>query len=163
MTLTELVFPNVLVIQIFRGIVVFAGLEILLSFYLRIIQVSDNKEKNLIKSKKYKFKHKPIYLSFSDLKFFVENATTPETLYVESKNGDFHILEIAFDITGTRGRFYNKHFVIDDDVIQDERVFLSKLSSSEIIFNDEIKIYETFDHNKPDFLFEVIESLKNKK
>lgn len=163
LTFTEIVFPNVLIIQILRGIVLFAGLEILLSFLWRMISVSDNKEKNLIKNKKYKFKHEPIFLSFSDLQFFVENATTPETLYVESKNGDFHILEITFDITGTRGQFYNKHFVIDDDVIQDERVFLKKLLSSEIVFNEEIKIYETFDHNKPDILFAVIESLKNKK
>ena len=93
----------------------------------------------------------------------MENAATPETLYVESKNGDYHILEIAFDITGTRGQFYNKHFVIDDIVIQDEEVFLKKLLISEIVFNEKIKIYETFDHNNPDILFTVIESLKNKK
>ena len=160
---TEIIFPNVLVIQILRSIVVFSGLEILISFYWRIILVSDNKEQNLIKNKKYKFKHEPINLSISDFEFLVDNAVAPETMYVESKTSDFHIIQIAFDITGIRGKFYNKHFLIDEEVILDKQIFLNKLLELCIVYDGKIKVYATFDYNKPEVLLSVIETLKNNK
>ena len=163
LTFTELVFPNVLIIQILRAIFVSTGFEVLLSFMWRIDCVFKNKEKYLLKNKKIKFKHNPIYLSFNDLNFLVKNAVDPETMYVESEIGDFHIIQIAFDITGTRGRFYNKHFVIDEEEIQDEGKFLNKLREMGIIYEEKIKVYATFDYNKPQVLLSVIDSLRNKK
>lgn len=163
LTLTELVFPNVLIIQILRGIFVFVGFEVLLSFMWRIDCVFKNKEKYMLKNKKNKFKHNPLYLPISDFIFLVKNAVNPETLYVESETGEFFIVQIAFDITGTRGMFYNKHFVIDEEEIYDEVKFLNKLRGKGIIYEEKIKVYALFDYNKPQILLSVINSLRNKK
>ena len=159
---TEIVFPNILVIQVLRGILVFTFLELLISLLFRAISVSDNKEIYLIRNKKYNFKYEPIYLCLNDVKFLLENSDNPETLYVGSKTGNYHVIQISFDITGRRGEFYNKHFVIDDEVIYEEKRFLNKLYDKGIINDGQIKVYATFDNNKPDVILSIIENLKNK-
>ena len=160
LTFTEMVFPNVLIIQILRGVFVISGLIVLFSFFNRLMCVSDNKEKYLIKNKQFKFKYKPIYVSVDDLEFLVKNATMPETMYVESATNDFYILQVTFDISGVRGEFYDKQFMIDDLVIDDEKTFFLKLLELEIIFNNNIKLYATFDQNEPEVLLKVIEDLR---
>ena len=84
----------------------------------------------------------------------------PETMYVESATNDFYILQVTFDISGVRGEFHDKQFMIDDLVIDDEKTFFLKLLELEIIFNNNIKLYATFDQNEPEVLLKVIENLR---
>ena len=50
--------------------------------------------------------------------------------------------------------------MIDDLVIEDEKTFMKKIEELEIIFNNNIKLYATFDQNEPEVLLKVIENLR---
>lgn len=134
----------------------------LLMFFIRLIHVSDNKDLINIKRKGYKFKYKPIDLSIQDFEFWLKNAEVPETIYVKSKKGINYKFEISFEVKGKNGPFYNKEFYLDDNKINDINECLKIFYELEIIYNDSIKVYETFDRNKPEIINIVILNLRNK-
>ena len=127
-----------------------------------MIWVSDNREANNIKSDKYKFKYKPIKLTADDFVYWLENAVVPEKLIIRSKNKINYIFEISFETKGKNGPFYNKRFFLDNEKLQDSNTCIEKLTSLDIIYNNELSIYETFDKNSPELLIKIIDELKNK-
>ena len=131
-------------------------------FFARLIWVSDNREANNIKSDKYKFKYKPNKLTADDFVYWLENAVVPEKLIIRSKNKINYIFEISFETNGKNGPFYNKRFFLDNEELQDSNTCIEKLTSLDIIYNNELSIYETFDKNSPELLIKVIDELKNK-
>lgn len=134
----------------------------LFMFFVRLIHVSDNKALINIKRKGYKFKYKPIDLSIQDFEFWLKNAEAPETIYVKSKKGINYKFEISFEVKGKNGPFYNKEFYLDDNKINDINECLRIFYELEIIYNDSIKVYETFDRNSPDTIISIISDLKTK-
>lgn len=134
-----------------------------LMFFVKLSIIHDNIQKEKLKNKKYKFKYKPITVSVNDFKFWLENAETPETLYLKSQSSNNYIFEVSFDITRKNGKFINKKFFLDDKEIREANECVELLSSLDIIINNEIKVYETFDHNKPELLLDTINNLKEKK
>ena len=129
-------------------------------FFARLIWVSDNRETNNIKSDKYKFKYKPIKLKVDDFVYWLKNAVVPEKLIVRSKNKINYIFEISFETKGKNGPFYNKRFFLDNEELQDSNTCIEKLTSLDIIYNNELSIYETFDKNSPELLIKIIDDLK---
>lgn len=151
--------------NVFRFILLipmFTFIWMLLMFFVRLMHVSDNKNLINIKRKGYKFKYKPIDLSIQDLEFWLKNAEAPETIYVKSKKGINYKFEISFGVKGKNGPFYNKEFYLDDNKINDINECLKIFYELEIIYNDSIKVYETFDRNKPEIINIEISNLMNK-
>ena len=134
----------------------------LLMYFVRLMHVSDNKALINIKRKGYKFKYKPIDLSIQDFEFWLENAEAPETIYVKSKKGINYKFEISFEVKGKNGPFYNKEFYLDDNKINDINECLRIFYELDIIYNDSIKVFETFDRNSPDTIISIISDLKTK-
>ena len=151
--------------NVFRFILlipIFTFIWMLLMFFVRLIHVSDNKDLINIKRKGYKFKYKPIDLSIQDFEFWLKNAEAPEAIYVKSKKGINYKFEISFEVKGKNGPFYNKEFYLDDNKINDINECLRIFYELEIIYNDSIKVYETFDRNKPEIINTEISNLRNK-
>lgn len=151
--------------NVFRFILLipmFTFIWMLLMFFVRLMHVSDNKALINIKRKGYKFKYKPIDLSVQDFEFWLKNAEVPETIYVKSKEGINYKFEISFEVKGKNGPFYNKEFYLDDNKINDINECLKIFYELEIIYNDSIKVYETFDRNKPEIINIEISNLMNK-
>ena len=140
----------------------FTFIWMLLMFSVRLMHVSDNKALINIKRNGYKFKYKPIDLSIQDFEFWLENAEVPETIYVKSKKGINYKFEISFEVKGKNGPFYNKEFYLDDNKITDINECLRIFYELEIIYNDGIKVFETFDRNSPDTIISIISDLKTK-
>lgn len=151
--------------NVFRFILLipmFTFIWMLLMFSVRLMHVSDNKALINIKRKGYKFKYKPIGLSIQDFKFWLKNAEVPETIYVKSKKGINYRFEISFEVKGKNGPFYNKEFYLDNEKINDINKCLRIFYELDIIYNDSIKVYETFDRNSPDTIILIISDLKTK-
>ena len=151
--------------NVFRFILLipmFTFIWMLLMYFARLMHVSDNKVLINIKRKGYKFKYKPIDLSIQDFEFWLENAEVPETIYVKSKKGINYRFEISFEVKGKNGPFYNKEFYLDDNKINDINECLRIFYELEIIYNDSIKVYETFDRNNPEIINIEISDLRNK-
>ena len=151
--------------NIFRFILLipmFTFIWMLLMYFVRLMHVSDNKALINIKRKGYKFKYEPIDLSIQDFEFWLENAETPETIYVKSKKGINYKFEISFEVKGKNGPFYNKEFYLDDNKINDINECLRIFYELDIIYNDSIKVFETFDRNSPDTIISIISDLKTK-
>ena len=151
--------------NVFRFILLipmFTFIWMLLMFFVSLMHVSDNKALINIKRKGYKFKYKPIDLSIQDFEFWLENAEAPETIYVKSKKGINYKFEISFEVKGKNGPFYNKEFYLDDNKISDINECLRVFNELEIIYNDGIKVFETFDRNKPEIINIEISNLRHK-
>lgn len=146
-------------------VVLFLGLLFFMTFlYLvRLISVSDNKEANNIKRDNYKFKHKPINLPIADFEYWIKNADMPETLYVKSSLKINYKFMIDFETQGKNGLFINKRFYLDNKELSDERECVKVFQELNIIFDDYILVYETFDHNRPEIIIEIVDKLKSKK
>lgn len=151
--------------NVFRFILLipmFTFIWMLLMFFVSLIHVSDNKALINIKRKGYKFKYKPIDLSIQDLEFWLKKAEVPETIYVKSKKGINYRFEISFEVKGKNGPFYNKEFYLDDNKINDINECLRIFYELDIIYNDSIKVFETFDRNSPNIIISIISDLKTK-
>ena len=151
--------------NVFRFILLipmFTFIWMLLMFFVSLMHVSDNKALINIKRKGYKFKYKPIDLSIQDFEFWLQNAEVPETIYVKSKKGINYKFEISFEVKGKNGPFYNKEFYLDDNRINDINECLRIFYELDIIYNDSIKVFETFDRNSPDIIISIISDLKTK-
>ena len=149
--------------NVFRFILlipIFTFIWMLFMFFVSLMHVSDNKALINIKRKGYKFKYKPIDLSIQDFEFWLENAEAPETIYVKSKKGINYKFEKSFEVKGKNGPFYNKEFYLDDNKINDINECLRIFYELEIIYNDGIKVFETFDKNSPDIIISIISDLK---
>ena len=107
-------------------------------------------------------KYKPIKLSINDFIFWINNARIPERIIVRSKDNINYFFEISFEVKGKNGPFYNKRFFLDDKELFSEEECVEYLKSINIIYNDIIKVYETFDYNKPEVLIGIINDLKGK-
>ena len=151
--------------NVFRFILLipmFTLIWMLLMFFVSLMHVSDNKALINIKRKGYKFKYKPIDISIQDFEFWLKNAEVSETIYVKSKKGINYKFEISFEVKGKNGPFYNKEFYLDDNKINNINECLRIFYELEIIYNDGIKVFETFDRNSPDTIISIISDLKTK-
>ena len=151
--------PFRLLTAVFLGLIFF----MVLLFSVRLTRVSDNKEVKNIKRTNYKFKYKPIKLSVGDFKYWIKNAVMPETIYVKSALKVNYKFMVDYETQGKNGPFINKRFYLDNKELKDEKECVKVFQELSIIFNDYILVYETFDHNRPEIIIEIIDELKSKK
>ena len=132
----------------------------ILLFFCRLIWVSDNREKNDVKSNKYKYKHTPVKVSVQDFILLLNKAKMPEIIYTKSLLDINYIFEISFETKGKYGPFFNKKFFLDGKDLKDCNQCIHTLEELKIIKEGYIDVYETFDHNKPEMLLKIIQELK---
>ena len=132
----------------------------ILLFFCRLIWVSDNREKNDIKSNKYKYKYAPVKVSVQDFIFWLNMAKMPEIIYTKSLLGINYMFEISFEAKSKSGPFFNKKFFLDGKELKDWNQCIDTLEELKIIKAGYIDVYETFDHNKPEMLLKIIQELK---
>lgn len=136
---------------------------VIIVFVINLSTISDKKQKDKIKNNQYKFKYDPIKISFEDFKFWLYNTDISEVLYLKSINGKNHIFEIWFEVNSVTGKTYNKKIYLNDILINDEEECIELLTSLEIIYDDSVTVYETYDCNNPLVLVDTINQLKNNK
>ena len=136
---------------------------VIIVFVINLSTISDKKQKEKIKNNQYKFKYDPIKISFEDFKFWLYNTDITEVLYLKSIDGKNHIFEIWFEVNSVTGKTYNKKIYLNDILINDEEECIELLTSLEIIYDDSVTVYETYDCNSPLVLVDTINQLKNNK
>ena len=129
------------------------------AFIGRLTVVADNIE--LVNSLKgnIKFKNSPIKFTFEEISFFIRNTKNPETIYVKSINKGYHMIDIAYDVKGRKGPFYNKQYYFDGIQIKSIDEFLKTIYDNTVI-SDYIMVYATFDKKSPEILSKLINELK---
>ncbi len=133
-------------------------LYLLIFFSIRLTAISDNRIAQKIKSGKYTFKFKPILVDVDDIIIWLKHMEEPETIICSYIN-EFYIIEIAFDLTGIRGDYYNKQLYFNNAIIS-ENDLINKLREKNQ--DGKIAVYETFDKNKPEILIDEIDEIKAK-
>ena len=136
---------------------------VIIVFVINLSTIADKKQKEKIKNNQYKFKYDPIKISFEDFKFWLYNTDISEVLYLKSIDGKNHIFEIWFEVNSVTGKTYNKKIYLNDILINDEEECIELLTSLEIIYDDSVTVYETYDCNSPLVLVDTINQLKNNK
>lgn len=136
---------------------------VIIVFVINLSTISDKKQKEKVKNNQYKFKYDPVKITFEDFKFWLYNTDISEVLYVKAIDGRNYIFEIWFDVNSVTGKTYNKKIYINDMLINDEEECIELLTSMEIIYDDSVTVYETFDCNSPLVLVDIIKQLKKNK
>ena len=145
--------------RIISGILVTISIYLFIAFFARLTSISDNKEQMKAKSGKLKFKFNPINVSLDDIILWLKETNEPETIYISMIDDEYHILEVWFDVRGRRGTYYNKQIYFDNkEYSENETIQLLQNKAT----NNFIKVYETYDRNKPEILIQKIDEIKNK-
>lgn len=145
--------------RIISGILVTISIYLFIAFFARLTSISDNKEKMKVKSGKLKFKFNPINVSLDDIILWLKETNEPETIYISMIDDEYHILEVWFDVRGRRGTYYNKQIYFDNkEYSENETIQLLQNKAT----NSFIKVYETYDRNKPEILIQKIDEIKSK-
>lgn len=145
--------------RIISGILVTISIYLFIAFFARLTSISDNKEHMKVKSGKLKFKFNPINVSLDDIILWLKETNEPETIYISMIDDEYHILEVWFDVRGRRGTYYNKQIYFDNkEYSENETIQLLQNKAT----NSFIKVYETYDRNKPEILIQKIDEIKNK-
>lgn len=153
--LSDIVFENA---YLLRSIIAALFVYFLMTFSIRLTAISDNRSAQKIKNGKYTFKFKPILVNVDDIIIWLKHMEEPETIICSYIN-EFYIIEIAFDLTGIRGDYYNKQLYFNNAIIS-ESDLIKKLREKNQ--DGKITVYETFDRNKPEILIDEIDEIKAK-
>lgn len=152
------------IINYLAAALAFTFFVVLVIFAIKMFQISDNKQNKLIRESKYVFKHPSIKIPFSDIEFWIINLKEPDIIYVKSVDKKTFYIEVAFDITGTRGQYYNKQLWLNDKNASNSDELIALIKEENIVDIDgNVEVCATFDMSKPEYFLKVIEDLKNKK
>ena len=143
--------------HIILGVIFIIFIYLLLAFIARMITISDNRNINKTINGKNKFKYNPINIELEDIVLWISKFDEPELLVCSIEN-EFFVIEISYDIKGRRGEYYNRQLYFNNKVI-DESSLIEKLKNKAI--NNIVKVYQTFDTNKPELIFDEINKIKN--
>ena len=121
---------------------------------IRCIAVSDNKHRQEVKGKKKTKEFTPISINREDFIYWLENAKLFEELVIKSVLGQCNTLEVTPEKKTLLYAFDGQEYKFDE--------LISKLEADEYL-NESIIVCETYDHNRPEILLEIIKDLKKKK
>ena len=126
----------------------------LVLFFGRCLMISDNRKKLKISSNRYKEKYRPVHVSKEDFVYLLKHADLSETLVLKSKEGKHATFELNV-YEGTR------EFLLDDKEYKSMDSLLETLKDKGYL-SGSITVCEITDHNKPQLIFNVIDSLMEK-
>ncbi len=126
----------------------------LVLFIGRCLMISDNRKKFKISSTFYKEKYRPVHVSKEDFVYLLKHADLSETLVLKSKEGKYATFEINV-YEGVR------EFFLDDKEYKTIDSLLEVLKEKGYL-RGSVTVCEITDHNKPQLIFNVIDSLMEK-
>lgn len=90
------IFLNRIVYRVISSICCLIIVILFIILLVKLSVISDNCDKLNFKSGTKKIKYASIKVKYEDVKFLLENALMPETLYVKSINGNNYIIDVSF-------------------------------------------------------------------
>lgn len=127
-----------------------------ISFFSKMIFISENIEKRRVKNGAYEFKFDSIFIEFDEFKKWLYEYSAPEQIIIKL-NEDYHYVEISYDTKGIRGKFINRKTYFDDVETKIEDIERIIKTNSK---NEKVEVFETYDHNNPRLLVDEIKELK---
>ena len=123
-------------------------------FFAKCLMISDNRKKAKIRSRRYKEKYRPVHLSKEDFVYLLKHADLSEALVLKSKEGKYASFELSV-YEGVR------EFSLDDKEYKTIDPLLDALEEKGYL-RGSLTVCEITDHNKPQLIFKVIDSLMEK-
>ena len=105
---------------------------------IRMLHISDNREKLKHNKGKKKGKFPTIKYSYKAILYWLENAIIPDTLYIVSNRNEHHCLEISFEVIGFNKPFVNKKYLFDHDEMVSISNIEKMLEQNEIMIRMDI-------------------------
>lgn len=153
------IFLNRIAYRVIASICCLSIVIVSLILLIKLSVIGDNRDKFNFKSATKKIKYASIQVKYEDVKFFLEHALMPETLYVKSSNGNNYIIDVSFEITGRNGKFYNKQLFLDDDNVSLAEM-LHNIKKNMMNDSDEIELLALSEFSCPNDFYKIIELLK---
>ena len=162
-TMVVLLVPLIVIYYVFEPytylrliIIVPAGLMFFCTvhFFAKCLMISDNRKKAKIRSRRYKEKYRPVHLSKEDFVYLLKHADLSEALVLKSKEGKYGSFELSV-YEGIR------EFSLDDKEYKTIDSLLDALEEKGYL-RGSLTVCEITDHNKPQLIFNVIDSLMEK-
>lgn len=162
-TMVVLLVPFIVIYYVFEPytylrliIIVPAGLMFFCTvhFFAKCLMISDNRKKAKIRSRRYKEKYRPVHLSKEDFVYLLKHADLSEALVLKSKEGKYGSFELSV-YEGIR------EFSLDDKEYKTIDSLLDALEEKGYL-RGSLTVCEITDHNKPQLIFNVIDSLMEK-
>lgn len=165
-----LIFTFILICIIPNDLIIFVVIKVILmitigvSFIVYIMkkqEFSEGIKKEKLKNNKIKFKYEPLKLSIDEIKFWLENAEIPDTIYIKSKNNEYFMIEVWFDTDSRMGPFYNKTIWFDGEEIETIEEIINLMKLNQLIDIDGmVEISATTELNDPIYFEKVLSELK---
>ena len=126
----------------------------LVLFIGRCLVISDNRKKDSFQTIGYKEKYRPANVSKEDFIFLLKHADLGETLVLKSKEGKHALFELSVYEGIREFSFDGKKYKTVDSVLEalKEKDYLG----------GSITVCEITDHNRPQLIFNVIDSIMEK-
>ena len=162
-TMVVLLVPLIVIYYVFEPytylrliIIVPAGLMFFCTvhFFAKCLMISDNRKKAKIRSRRYKEKYRPVHVSKEDFVYLLKHADLSEALVLKSKEGKYASFELSV-YEGIR------EFSLDDKEYKTIDSLLDALEEKGYL-RGSLTVCEITDHNKPQLIFNVIDSLMEK-
>ena len=162
-TMVVLLVPFIVIYYVFEPhtylrliIIIPAGLMFFctIHFFAKCLMISDNRKKVKIRSRRYKEKYRPVHLSKEDFVYLLKHADLSEALVLKSKEGKYGSFELSV-YEGIR------EFSLDDKEYKTIDSLLDALEEKGYL-RGSLTVCEITDHNKPQLIFNVIDSLMEK-
>ncbi len=130
---------------------------------IRMLHISDNREKLKHNKGIKKGKLPTIKYSYKAILYWLENAIIPDTLYIVSNRNEHHCLEISFEVNGFNKPFVNKKYFFDHDEMVSISNIEKMLEQNEIIDKDGyIAIEGITDYNNPSLFQKILNEINYK-
>lgn len=128
----------------------------------RLINISDNKEKKLIKNGEKKFKHKPLKYRLEDVILVFENYDIPDIVYIKDQMNKIHTIELSMDYD-ERKNVFNRQYHIDNMKFVDITEFKEYIINNSMCDEFEnVLVVSLIDNNNPILFERVISQCKKK-
>lgn len=144
--------------RVIAVLVIVLFIYLLIAFIVKIMAINDNKTKALITHGEYKSIFNPIDIDLDDIILWLRRMMEPETIVCSIKK-QYFIIEISFDVKGRRGAYYNKQIFLNNEKVDLEKIIALLKKKAE---DNVVKVYETFDKNRPEILVDEIRKIKEK-
>jgi len=129
----------------------------------RLINISDNKEKKLIKNGEKKLKHKPLKYRLEDVVLVFENYDIPDIIYIKDQMNKIHTIELSMDYDERKKRSFDRQYHIDNMMFVDITEFKEYIITNSMCDEFEnVLVVSLIDNNNPILFERVISQCKKK-
>jgi len=157
---------NVLLLFLIRVSFVFiyiVAILLLIISLARLINISDNKEKKLIKKSEKKYKYKPLKYRLDDVIFVFKYYDIPNTIYIKDQMNQVHALGLSMDYDEGRQLFFDRQYTINNKLFDEITKFKKFILDNSFCDDFEnVLIISLIDNNNPKLFRRVISKCRKK-